>query len=270
MSTPTNKKTGELFEELAAVIKKLRDPVGGCPWDLKQTHETLRQYLIEEAHEVVQAITEEPEKLSDELGDVLLQIMLHSQIASEKPKEDPQHFAVDTVIQKITTKMIERHPHVFGNTSVKNADQVLENWERIKQKKLEAGKSVLDGVPKMLPALQRAQRTSEKAARIGFEWNTVEEIRDKVSEELKEFLETCFDKSFTEAQQKDEFGDMFFALVQLARRMGYEAEDLLNQSTNKFTRRFKHMESLSEKPLAELSLEKMDQLWNLVKSGEKN
>jgi len=187
---------------------------------------------------------------------------LHSQIAAEENR-----FNIDDVIGKITRKMIDRHPHVFAETKVADAEEVVRNWERSKQKQLPTNKSILDGVPRALPALHRAQRISEKAARIGFEWTKIEEIRDKVSEELQEFLEACLLDRNDNGKREEEFGDLLFSLVQLARRMGYEAENMLNQATNKFVTRFKGMEALTQKPLQELSLEEMDKLWEQVKKN---
>lgn len=251
------------FERLKAVVARLRDPNGGCPWDLEQTHESLTPYVIEEAHEVVEAIRSGSDDLPGELGDVLLQVLLHSQIASEAKR-----FAIEDVMERASAKMIKRHPHVFGEVDAKDATQVLKNWEQIKQKDLKAGQSILDGVPKGMPALLRAQRISEKAARVGFEWATLEEIKAKVYEEIKEFNEACTEGDST-SHIEDEFGDILFALTQVARRMNMNAEDLLQRSSDKFTRRFKEMEKRTSKPLNEMSLPELDAIWEEIKGEEK-
>jgi tetrapyrrole methylase family protein/MazG family protein len=252
------------FERLKAITARLRDPENGCPWDKEQTHESLTPYIIEEAHEVVEAIHTNPDELVKELGDVLLQVMLHSQIASETDK-----FDVNQVCEAVSAKLIKRHPHVFGDVSAKSSDIVLKNWEQIKQKELKPGVSILDGVPRGMPALLRAQRVSEKAARVGFEWKNFKDIKDKVFEEFKEFNEVVTDEKNVTDNVSEELGDIFFALTQVARRLNLNAEDLLQKSTDKFTRRFKAMESKLEKTISEYSLDELDNVWNQVKKEEK-
>lgn len=252
------------FQDLVDIFKKLRDPVKGCPWDLKQTHQSLKQYVIEEAYEVVDAIDKGAEELKKELGDLLLQVMLHSQIGS-----DEKTFTIDDVIDSLATKLIVRHPHVFGSTEVKDSEEVLKNWEKIKESEKKASESILDGVPNSMPALLRAQRISVKAARVGFEWENLTEIRDKVLEEVEEFAEECVKPEIDKKALADEFGDIFFALVQLARRLDLDAEDLLQQSTNKFSRRFREMEKRAGRPISEMSLEDLDKLWDMIKREEK-
>lgn len=251
------------FEKLRAVVARLRDPNGGCPWDIEQTHTTLTPYVIEEAYEVVEAIAHAPEELPGELGDLLLQVMLHSQIASES-----NTFTVDDVLEKISAKLIKRHPHVFSDVSAKDSKQVLKNWEQIKQKELKEGKSILDGVPRGMPALLRAQRVSEKAARVGFEWATLDDIKAKVFEEFQEFSEVCVEGG-DPVKIEDEFGDILFAMTQVARRMNMNSEDLLHRSTDKFTRRFKEMEKRTKRPLSEMSLTELDTIWEEVKKDER-
>jgi MazG family protein len=253
------------FERLRAITARLRDPVSGCPWDKEQTHESLTPYIIEEAHEVVEAITTCPEDLVKELGDVLLQVMLHSQIASET-----NNFTVDDVCEAVSAKLIKRHPHVFGEVTADSSKTVLKNWEQIKQKELKPGASILDGVPRGMPALLRAQRVSEKAARVGFEWSTLQQIKDKVFEEFKEFDETFDQESDSSGAAADELGDIFFALTQVARRMNFNAEDLLQKSTDKFSRRFKAIEKKLPKSLTDYSLEELDRAWEEVKKEEKS
>lgn len=252
----------QAFKKLIEVTARLRDPENGCPWDIEQTHQSLKPYVIEEAHEVVEAIDRSPTELAGELGDLLLQVMLHAQIG-----KDNNTFEITDVIKGITEKMIKRHPHVFGEKKLSTADQVLKNWEQTKQKDLKKDASILDGVPAAMPALLRSQRIGEKAARVGFEWHTVEEVRDKVFEEMNEFLQSInagTDKSAVE----DEFGDILFALTQLARRLKLNSEDLLNRSCNKFIRRFKEIERMSAGRMSEMSLEELDKLWNEVKKRE--
>ncbi len=257
-------ETSEAFKKLVEVVAHLRDPVQGCPWDKEQTHQSLKQYVIEETYEVVEAIDQGPEELSKELGDLLLQVLLHSQIA-----KDNGDFDIKDVIEKITEKMIIRHPHVFGDKKLDNTDQVLKNWEQIKQKELKKDQSILDGVPKAMPALIRAQRIGEKAARVGFEWSTLEEVRDKVFEEMNEFLQCINDKDTPAGRIEDEFGDILFSLTQLSRRLKLNSEDLLNQSCNKFIRRFKRIEQLSEGKMKDMSISELDALWVQVKKEEK-
>ena len=261
-------KTGELFEKLQEVVHKLRDPVSGCPWDKEQTHESLKRFLIEECYEALDAIDRGTgpgsEKFPDELGDVLLQIMLHSEIASETGR-----FDVSTVVSSITQKMITRHPHVFGDVKASTTKEVLSNWENSKKKELKTGESILDGVPRGMPALLRAERTGEKVARVVFEWPTLEGVRDKVFEKLRAFIEVCTAKDKKQERVKDEFGDLLFSLSQLARRMDLHGEELLHSATDKFTRRFKEVERRAGPDLKSAGLEKLDALWNEVKREEK-
>lgn len=254
----------EAFQKFIDVIAKLRDPNGGCPWDLEQTHQSLKPYVIEETYEVIDAIDEGPDKLKEELGDLLLQVVLHSQIA-----KDEKTFTIAEVIEIVTEKMIKRHPHVFGDKNFSTSDQVLRNWEQTKSRDLSPEKSILDGVPKAMPSLLRSQRVGEKAARVGFEWPTLEGVRDKVFEEMQEFLECCTDEAQDKSRLEDEFGDILFSLTQLARRMKFNAEDLLSRSCNKFVFRFKAMEKKAGRDLSKITLEELDRIWEEVKSTEK-
>lgn len=252
------------FLELVRIVARLRNPVGGCPWDLEQTHESLKQYLIEESYEVLDAIDSDRSKLAEELGDVLLQVALHSQIASEA-----NTFDIGSVADCVAKKMVARHPHVFGDQDAKTSKEVLQNWEMLKQKELPQGKSILDGVPRGMPALLRAQRIGEKAARVGFEWSTTEEVRDKVLEELKEFLEQALAPSISRDKLEDELGDILFALSQLSRRLNCNSEDLLQRSADKFVRRFKKVEERATPHIKDYTLEQLDAFWNEVKKEEK-
>jgi tetrapyrrole methylase family protein/MazG family protein len=252
------------FDSLCNIIARLRDPVSGCPWDKEQTHSSLKPYVIEEAYEVVDAIDESPTALKKELGDLLLQVMLHSQIASEADQ-----FSAHDVVEALITKLIDRHPHIFSDTKAGTSKEVLENWEKLKAKEKDGKESVLSGVPKTMPALLRAQRVSEKAARVGFEWTTFGEIKAKVLEEVKEFAAECNDQAASKDAVEDEFGDVLFSLVQLSRRMGFDAEAALQKSTNKFVRRFQKVEERVKSPISETAIEELDRLWNAVKKEEK-
>jgi tetrapyrrole methylase family protein/MazG family protein len=260
----TTAATSTGFIRLKEIIAKLRDPNGGCPWDLKQTHQSLRNYLIEESYEVLDAIDHSPEDLPEELGDVLLQIMLHSQVASDEGR-----FNVETVIEKITTKMIARHPHVFGTTEVKDADEVLRNWEKIKASEKPAEEGILSGVPRAMPALLRAQRIGEKVARVGFDWPNVDEVKLKVAEELREFL--AADQADDPAHTAEEFGDLLFSLVQLGRLMKLDVETVANQANDKFTRRFTELERKAGRKIdsESFSREELERLWEAVKRDER-
>jgi len=222
------------FDRLIEVIEKLRSPKG-CPWDREQTHQSLKPYLIEETYEVLDAIDDgRPEVLQDELGDLLLQIVLHSQLAAEK-----KTFTIEDVVKSISAKMIRRHPHVFGDTAVKDVKDVWRNWEKIKKGE-KVQKSILDSVPAALPALYRATKVQKKAARVGFDWPDIVGVLDKIKEEIHEFEEIKVKKQPERAL--DEFGDILFSLVNLARKLDLDAEDALRQATKKFEKRFKYVE----------------------------
>ncbi len=257
-------KAGELFEELVQIVARLRDPRGGCPWDLEQTHQSLKPYLIEEAYETLDAIDSHPQKLAEELGDVLLQVMLHSQIGS-----DSGTFNIDDVVRHLSQKLVKRHPHVFGETSVKDSQQVLENWETIKAKDRSKQEGMLDGIPKALPALLKAQRIGAKVARVGFDWDTEKDICLKIEEELKEFMNCQSGAGANQAHAFEEFGDLLFTLVQLGRKLGFDCEDALAQANKKFMRRFAALEQLAGADLKSLGREKLEKLWADVKCKEK-
>ncbi len=260
---------GEKFERLVAIIARLRDPKSGCPWDLQQTHESLKPYLIEEAYEALDAIdaagsSKDHRKLAEELGDVLLQVVLHSQLGA-----DAGTFSIDSVIDSISEKLIRRHPHVFGDAKVGSAQQVTENWERLKKKESDAqGKSILSGLPRSLPALQQSHRIGEKVARVGFDWDRAQEVRDKVREELNEFLEADDAALRDSAHVREELGDMLFTVAQLSRKMGMNAEDVLREANDKFCRRFAAMERLANQDLSNLTAERLQELWEAVKNEE--
>ncbi|MBR1943661.1 nucleoside triphosphate pyrophosphohydrolase [bacterium] len=246
------------LEELIEVIRVLRSE-NGCPWDREQTHTSLRPNMIEEAYEAVDAIDEnDPAHLREELGDVLLQVLLHSQIASETGE-----FTLEDVAKELKDKLIHRHPHVFGNTKVASSDEVLVNWDKLKQEEKTERKSQMDGISKAQSALMSAQKISKRAVKVGFEWDKVETLWECVNSELNEFKEACEEKDLT--HMEDEMGDILFAVVNLARWHKLDAEQCLITANNKFMKRFRKMEELAEKPLTEYSFEEFDALWKKAK-----
>lgn len=250
------------FDSLVRIVAKLRSPEG-CPWDREQTHESLKPYVVEEAYEVVEAIDQgHPATLSDELGDLLLQVMLHAQIADEAG-----NFDISDVIRAIASKMVRRHPHVFGDVAVSCAEEVLTNWEAIKRAEREEGKTMFAGIPRHMPALQAAQEVQGRAARVGFDWKEVQSVLDKVVEEVQELRQA---KSTSDVQA--ELGDVLFALVNAARHLGVNAEMALRSANRKFVERFTRMEQLAQEQgveLSSLTLEQQDELWNRAKAEER-
>jgi tetrapyrrole methylase family protein/MazG family protein len=260
------------FEEFVSVIKKLRDPNGGCPWDLAQTNESIRPYLVEECYEVLEAIdSKNDNELKKELGDVLLQVVLHSQIASDRGA-----FTIEDVVKLITEKMITRHPHVFKSDvktpnliDAKTPEDVKLNWERIKQnERKNAGEdqSILSGIPKALPALVRAERIGQKAAKFNFDWKESKDVWEKVIEEVGELKAELNDfENFDKKRVSSELGDLLFAIAQLGRRLGTHSEDALRECCDRFTTRFNHVEKSLEKPMPEYSVEELEVLWQKAK-----
>jgi len=258
--------SGEGFARLVEIMARLRGP-GGCPWDREQTHESLKPFLVEETYEVLEAIDEgEPGKVREELGDLLFQVVFHARLAEEEGRYD-----IDGVLEGIEKKMIRRHPHVFGDKELTSSAEVLADWETMK--KLEDGyrtrKSILDGVPRELPALIRAHRLQERAARVGFDWEKVEDVKAKLDEEVAEFKDTLEkgDRSLME----DELGDIFFALVNIARFIGVNPEDALRKTISKFISRFQYIEERaaeSGRELAGMTLDEMDALWEESKDEQ--
>lgn len=246
------------FEDLVEIVKILRKE---CPWDRKQTHQSIKDNLIEEAYEAVEAIDQEDfEELKKELGDLLLHVVFHSRMAGETGE-----FKMEDVIISIQEKLIRRHPHVFGDTRAEDEKQVAENWETIKLK--EGKQSVLDGLPAHLPALIKAQRMQEKAANVGFDWPKWRQVWDKLEEELEEFKEVLEEKN-TE-KSKEEFGDLLFSLVNVGRFFDLNAEDCLRMTNSKFIKRFQYIERKiqdSDRSLNEVSLEEMDGIWEEAKT----
>lgn len=287
-------QTSDALADLLAVARDLRDKNGGCPWDLEQTHATLAKHLIEESSELVEVIEkgigpENDAELKEELGDVLFQVVIHAQLAAEEGR-----FTFHDVARFMADKLISRHPHVYGqpsaihgsadpgsslnpgNVAADTPDQVLKNWEAIKareRQKKQARPSYLDGVPKGLAALQRADRLGEKASRIGFDWPQGERgtamIRAKVTEELAELDEAVAEST---ERAREEIGDLFFALAQYSRRLGIDPEGALRGACNKFDARFRAMETEAAPQIAEgrvLSEEEWDNLWKKVKEDSR-
>ena len=256
------------FTELVGVMARLRGP-DGCPWDREQTHATLKPYLLEEAYEALEAIdARNDDELCEELGDVLLQVVFHAQIAAEEGR-----FSIEEVGRAIVDKLVRRHPHVFANVAVDGADQVLKNWEQIKKEERReqgaAAPSLLDGIPAQLPALMRAQRVQARASKQGFDWDLIDGPLDKVEEEFAELRQAC--QKCDAAALEDEFGDVLFAMVNTGRFLKVDSEQALRASSEKFERRFRALEekvAASGRELADLSLEALDAIWDEVKQGE--
>jgi len=270
---------GAWFDRLVALQARLRAPKG-CPWDIEQTHLTLRTYLIEEAYEVLEALESgDDAKFAEELGDLLLQVVFHAQIASEQSR-----FTAADVVREIHQKMVRRHPHVFGKKSARNAAEVLKNWEQIKAEErrakiagngaaTEEGKkdaSLLDGIPYTLPAVMQGFQLTRRASRIGFDWDNVEGVIEKLQEELAELKKAREEQS---AQQvEEEVGDVLFAAVNLARFLKVDPEIVLKRTNAKFTSRFREMERVardSGRALADVPREEMESLWERAKGAER-
>ena len=246
------------LEKLIEVIRVLRSE-NGCVWDRAQTHESLRPNMLEEAYEAVEAINKgDILNLREELGDVLLQVLLHSQIASES-----NEFNIEDVAKELKDKLIHRHPHVFGSEKADTPDEVIQNWEKLKQEEKKDRKSQMDGIPKSLPALAADQKISKRAVKVGFEGDNVETLLDCIKSEYKEFKEAVEKKDQT--SMEDEMGDILFATVNLARWYKIDAEQALLKANQKFIKRFRKMEELSVKPLEEYSFEEYDKLWKSAK-----
>lgn len=251
----------EQFGRLYNIMRELRTK---CPWDREQTHDSLRQYLLEEVYEVLETLDEKHyEELRKEMGDLLLQILFHSRIASEH-----DIFDMEDVIRSLNDKLIRRHPHVFGEVIAKDAEQVLKNWEQIKLTEANRN-SVLDGVPRTMAALARAYRVQEKASRVGFDWGDIKDVWPKVYEELKELEEALQNKDLEKTE--DELGDVLFSIVNISRFLEVNPEDALRGTIEKFIRRFRYLEQKFtelNRPMKEASLEEMDVFWNEAKKME--
>jgi XTP/dITP diphosphohydrolase len=256
MNTVEQKK--EAFERLLTIMDELREK---CPWDMKQTLESLRHLSIEEVYELGDAILDgDMEEVKKELGDVFLHLVFYSRIASET-----EAFDIADVLNSICEKLISRHPHIYGDTVVKDEAEVLSNWEKLKLK--EGKKSVLEGVPRSLPAMVKAQRIQDKAKGVGFDWENSDQVWEKVLEELNEFKEAK-----TREDQEEEFGDLLFSLINYARFKGIHPEDALEKTNKKFIYRFQYLETESAKEgkqMGEMTLNEMDEYWNRAKELKK-
>lgn len=249
------------LKKLVDIMAALRSEKG-CPWDREQTRDSLKPFLVEETYEVMEALDEgSTETIKEELGDLLFQIVFHCQIAKER-----NEFDMSDVIEKISEKMIKRHPHVFGNAKYKSSDELLKHWEEEKKREGKRMGSILEGVPKSLPSLLRAHKLQKKAARVGFDWEKTEDAIKKLDEELKEFKDAVKKKKRSEIE--DELGDIFFMLVNISRFVGVNPEDALRKTISKFISRFRYIEMKAteqKKRLSDMTLEEMDALWDEAK-----
>ena len=252
------------FAQLCDIVAKLRAP-GGCPWDREQTHESLLPAVIEEAYEVTEAARAKNDAhFCEELGDLLLLVVMHAEIASEAGR-----FNIDEIIRDISNKLIRRHPHVFGISQARDSGAVLKQWEAIKREEKKADSHYFASLPKALPALMRAQKAQSKAARVNFDWTEVRDVVAKVEEELREMKEAIV--ALDRARIEDEVGDMLFAVVNLARKCKIDAESALQGGTDKFVTRFNQLEDEVKargKELSDVGLSEMDEIWNRIKNDE--
>lgn len=256
------------FEDLLEIMSILRSP-GGCPWDAEQSHESIKKDFIEETYEVIEAINKkDKELLCEELGDVLLQVVFHSQISKENGD-----FEISDVTDGICKKLIERHPHIFGTTEVNSTDDVLNNWDTIKRKtkgQKTQGSAMLK-IPKELPALMRAQKMQSKAKKAGFDWDDISGAYDALESEIKELKEAAANESIEKI--KDEFGDVLFSCVNIARFLDIDAEEALSESSDKFMNRYLLVEKMATErniDMKEASIEELDKLWNEAKNFKSN
>jgi tetrapyrrole methylase family protein / MazG family protein len=253
------------FEQLRKIMAQLRAP-NGCPWDREQTHDSIKGCLLEEAHEFLEAIDlKDDHAMAEELGDLLLQVVFHAEIAAEEKR-----FTLDEVIHEIAAKLVRRHPHVFGEVEVANADEVVRNWEAIKNTEVgkEDRKSRMDGIPPGFPALLRAHKLQTRAAKDGFDWPDAAPVWEKIAEEEAELRE-AIDLKNSDAME-DEYGDLLFACVNLGRKLGIDSETALLRANRKFESRYRSMEALASEqgqPMAGRSLEELDALWMAVKKS---
>jgi tetrapyrrole methylase family protein/MazG family protein len=238
------------FDRAMTIMRTLRAP-GGCPWDAEQSHDSLKRYLIEECYEVIEAIDKKDDHLlKEELGDLLLQPIFHAAIAEERGA-----FTIDDVLETLADKLVRRHPHVFGDQEIRTSEEQVANWEKIKkEEKGEERKSALSGIPPHMPALMQAQKITEKAARVGFDWEHTDQVYAKVLEELHELEETMVTRD--QERMEAELGDLLFAIVNLGRFLAVNPEEALRKTIDRFTTRFGHVEE-------------MDLLWNEAKEKEK-
>ncbi len=266
--------TGPRFEKLVEIMATLRGP-DGCPWDKQQDFNSLKPMLVEEVYEVLEAVeNNDPDGLSEELGDLLLHVVFHAQLGKEAGQ-----FDIDTVIEKICSKLVRRHPHVFGDASASSAEEVIKNWETIKaREKAEKLKnrtpeqrSLLEGIPAKLPAIHEAHQISARAARVGFDWPDIEGIFEKLQEEVRELKDVISsgDGEDRRARLEDEIGDLLFVIVNIARYLKIDSESALKRANRKFKTRFQYLEAelaKDGKTLEETPLEEMERLWQQAKS----
>ena len=250
------------FAALKEIIARLRSP-DGCPWDRKQTHDSLKPYLIEECYEVLQAMDEgNPQKFCGELGDLLLQVVLHAQIAAENGE-----FDISDVIEGINKKLIHRHPHVFGGHRIEDAAEVELNWEALKQEERQEGESLLSGVPGQMPALIYSQSIQRRVAGVGFDWDEIDDIVDKLAEEVNEIRQAS-----SQQEMSNEFGDLIFTLANITRRLGIDLEMALSSTNQRFYKRFSYMEEVCRQKgisFGSLSSDEKNALWEEAKLKEK-
>ncbi len=246
------------LEKLVDIIAVLRSE-NGCEWDREQTHKSLRPNMLEEAYEACDAIDDENiPNLREELGDVLLQVVLHAQIA-----KDNGEFDIEDVAKELSDKLIHRHPHVFGEQKVHSTQEILDNWDRLKKEEKSYRKSVLDGISKSQSALMSAQKISKKVVKVGFEWDSAESLKDCIKSEYREFEEAV--RLGDKDKMEDEMGDILFATVNLARWYKIDAEQALLCANKKFTKRFRKMEEIKEKPFEEYTYDEFNELWKRAK-----
>ena len=253
------------LKKLIDIMSSLRGDKG-CPWDKEQTRDSLKPFLLEETYEVLEALDEgDSEKIKEELGDLLFQIVFHCQLAREK-----KEFDISDVIEEISLKMLNRHPHVFGKAKYKNKEELRKRWDEEKKREGKKRESILEGVPKALPSLLRAHKLQKKAARVGFDWKKTEDVFEKMNEELKEFRKALKNKKQPEIE--DELGDIFFMLVNISRFVGVNPEDALRKTISKFISRFRYIEMKAadkKRNLSDMTLDEMDKLWDEAKKKEK-
>jgi MazG family protein len=255
----------ESFSKLVEIMARLRTPQTGCPWDIEQDFSTIAPYTVEEAYEVADAIERNDlQALKSELGDLLFQVVFHARMAEEMGA-----FTVEDVVAAISQKMVDRHPHVFGDADIADADAQTENWEKLKAKeRAERGQAgVLDDVPRALPALLRAEKLSKRAARGGFDWPEIDQVYDKLDEEIDELKQAR-----SKEEQVEELGDVLFCIANLARKMGLDPEAALQATNNKFRRRFEYVESALKaegSSVEDADLDEMEEHWNAIRRADK-
>jgi len=268
-TSPISASTDQAFSRAVQIMARLRAP-GGCPWDREQTFDSIRRYTLEETYEVLDAIEREDwPGLKDELGDLLLQVLFYAEMAQEAG-----YFCLQDVIENLNAKLIRRHPHVFAERAgVENSEQVIKNWEEIKRteraRREDMQTSILNAIPRALPALMEASKLGSKAASLGFDWPDVAPVFEKLEEELSELRDAIAQNNF--AEQQEELGDVLFTVVNLARKLGLQAEFALRSSNMKFRERFRQMEISSGeiRPLETLSADELEELWNRAKARER-